>query len=204
MATRKRLSKDERRKAIVETAAALFAERGFRGVTTRELAKAVGVSEPVLYEHFKTKRDLYSAIIDQTSQAGFDEGKAVLKHSAATDDPRTFFTKLGMLVLEHFRKDPGYMRLILYSALEKHELAELCFERHATFIHRLVASYAQARFPRVQEGGADPLVAARAFLGMVMQYILFDLHFGFKIVRCSQKKTIETMVDIYLNGLTKK
>jgi AcrR family transcriptional regulator len=49
MPKRQRLSKDQRRQAIVEAAAALFAERGFRGVTTRELAKAVGVTEPVLY-----------------------------------------------------------------------------------------------------------------------------------------------------------
>ena len=55
-----KLSKADRRKAIVETAANLFAEVGFRGGTTRELAKRVGVTEPVLYEHFQTKSDLYA------------------------------------------------------------------------------------------------------------------------------------------------
>jgi AcrR family transcriptional regulator len=204
MPKRQRLSKDQRRQAIVEAAAALFAERGFRGVTTRELAKAVGVTEPVLYEHFKTKRDLYSAIIDRTAEAGFEEAKAQLERAAITEEPREFFTKLGLLVLEHFRKDPAYMRLILFSALEKHELAELCFERHAMFIHRLVANYVQERFPREKADAVDPLVAARAFLGMVMQYVLFDLHFGFRIVRTSQKRTIATMVEIFLNGLDKK
>ena len=65
-----RMSSEERRAAIVHAACRLFAERGFRGTTTRELAAAVGVTEPVLYEHFRTKRDLYSAIIGEKAKAG--------------------------------------------------------------------------------------------------------------------------------------
>ena len=53
-----RLTSEERRASIVEAACKLFADKGFRGTTTRELAAAVGVSEPILYEHFKTTRDL--------------------------------------------------------------------------------------------------------------------------------------------------
>ena len=62
-----RLPALERRQAIIEAAAGLFAEKGFRGVTTRELAQAVGVSEPVLYQHFQTKRDIYEAIVESKS-----------------------------------------------------------------------------------------------------------------------------------------
>ena len=54
----------ERRAAIIQAAMKLFSERGFRGTTTREIASAVGVSEPVLYQHFPSKGDLYTAIIE--------------------------------------------------------------------------------------------------------------------------------------------
>ena len=59
-----RMRGEERYAAIVRCAIRLFAEKGFRGATTRELASALGVTEPVLYRHFPTKRDLYNAIIE--------------------------------------------------------------------------------------------------------------------------------------------
>ena len=75
-----RMSSEERRAAIVHAACRLFAERGFRGTTTRELAAAVGVTEPVLYEHFRTKRDLYSAIIGEKAKAGITALAALRDH----------------------------------------------------------------------------------------------------------------------------
>ncbi|MFM9597624.1 TetR/AcrR family transcriptional regulator, partial [Streptomyces scabiei] len=65
-----RLSRAERRAAIIEAAIELFSEKGFRGTTTRELAQAVGVSEPVLYQHFATKKELYIAILSEKAVAG--------------------------------------------------------------------------------------------------------------------------------------
>lgn len=57
-----RLSAAERRQMIILQAGALFAQKGFYGVTTKEIAKACDVSEPVLYQHFKTKEDIYNEL----------------------------------------------------------------------------------------------------------------------------------------------
>jgi AcrR family transcriptional regulator len=51
----------ERRRHLVETAIRLFTEGSYRGTTTAEIARAAGVSEPILYRHFHSKRDLYLA-----------------------------------------------------------------------------------------------------------------------------------------------
>src|ERR1035441_8844742 len=101
MATRMK-SKD-RRAAIVEAAIHLFAEKGFRGATTRGLAAALGVSGPVLYQHFKTKRDLYRAIIEPKSQQGDQQ---------AAGDDRALFRYLGNRILERYEHDPDFMRLL--------------------------------------------------------------------------------------------
>lgn len=58
-----RLSADARRNAIVEAATKVFAENGFHGTTTRELAKAAGVSEALLYKHFPSKESLFTAML---------------------------------------------------------------------------------------------------------------------------------------------
>lgn len=196
-----RLTKADRRKAIVETAVQLFAEVGFRGGTTRELARRVGVSEPILYEHFATKRDLYAAIIDSATHVDFDEVRRQLEKRAAGNDPEGFFTHLASRIVEHQEKNPYYLRLILFSALEKHELAELCFESHAIVIHQIVTGFIQRQIALGAFRPVDAPLAARSFMGMVLHYSIFDQHFGFKLVRSSKKRAIATMVDIFLRGL---
>jgi AcrR family transcriptional regulator len=59
-----RLSAPERRQELVETALRVFTEGSYRGTTTAEIARAAGVSEPILYRHFASKRALYLAALD--------------------------------------------------------------------------------------------------------------------------------------------
>ena len=59
-----RLPAAERRLHLIETAIRVFSEGSYRGTTTAEIARAAGVSEPILYRHFASKRDLYLAALD--------------------------------------------------------------------------------------------------------------------------------------------
>jgi AcrR family transcriptional regulator len=59
-----RLPAAERRAALVETAIRVFSDGSYRGTTTAEIARAAGVSEPILYRHFASKRELYLAALD--------------------------------------------------------------------------------------------------------------------------------------------
>jgi AcrR family transcriptional regulator len=61
---RSKLSAEERRRHVLETASRVFADGTFRGTTTAEISRAVGCSEPILYRHFPSKRDLYFACIE--------------------------------------------------------------------------------------------------------------------------------------------
>jgi AcrR family transcriptional regulator len=56
-----RMAAADRRQHLIETAVRLFTEGSYRGTTTAEIARAAGVSEPILYRHFASKRDLYLA-----------------------------------------------------------------------------------------------------------------------------------------------
>jgi AcrR family transcriptional regulator len=64
VSTTVRMPAAERRQKLVETAIRVFSEGSYRGTTTSEIAKAAGVSEPILYRHFASKRDLYLAALD--------------------------------------------------------------------------------------------------------------------------------------------
>ena len=63
MEPRTRLPGRQRRAQLLDVAAELFAEQGFHGPSMDQLAEAAGVSKPVLYQHFPSKRDLYLALV---------------------------------------------------------------------------------------------------------------------------------------------
>lgn len=60
---RTRLRAAERRTQLLEVAGNLFAEHGYHGLSMESLAEAAGVSKPVLYQHFPSKRDLYLGLV---------------------------------------------------------------------------------------------------------------------------------------------
>ena len=63
-ATRPRMTSEERRLYVVGAACRVFARSSYSGATTAEIARESGVTEPVLYRHFASKRDLYLACLD--------------------------------------------------------------------------------------------------------------------------------------------
>ncbi|HZO34378.1 MAG TPA: TetR/AcrR family transcriptional regulator [Gaiellaceae bacterium] len=63
--TRQRLSAEARRQAVLDTACGVFAASSYRGATTAQIAREAGISEPILYRHFGSKRDLYLACLDE-------------------------------------------------------------------------------------------------------------------------------------------
>jgi AcrR family transcriptional regulator len=62
---RKRLPVEERRASIIEAAGRLFGERGYEGTRLDDVAAATGVTKPILYRHFDSKRSLYIALLER-------------------------------------------------------------------------------------------------------------------------------------------
>jgi len=195
-----RMKSQDRRAAIVDAAIHLFAEKGFRGATTRELASALGVTEPVLYQHFETKNDLYSAIIETKSKQGQQQGAELLSLQESGDD-RAFFRFLGNLLLERYEEDPDFMRLLLFSALERHELADRFFERQIQGFFTVVAGYIQRRIDAGAFRPMDPQTAARGFTGMLTYHGLVRLLFGNRIEQRNRAEVVDQMVESFLHGV---
>lgn len=81
----KRLPADVRRQQLLEVALRLFAAGGFEATTMDEIAEAAGVTKPLLYQHFASKRALYVELCDGVAQSLLEAiGKAV----AAAAGPR--------------------------------------------------------------------------------------------------------------------
>jgi AcrR family transcriptional regulator len=196
-----RLTGQERRAAILEAAINCFAQNGFRGVTTRELAQSAGVSEPVLYDHFPSKRDLYNAIIEKIatdSEESFSDWPDMLP--ADTGD-REFFTAVASAIIGWHERHPAFVRLLLFSALEGHEFGEIFFERHSEHFFNALAGHIRDRIQAGAFRSLDPMIAAQHFIGMITHFGI-NCSISRKGSKCaSREAVVETIVEIFLRGI---
>jgi TetR/AcrR family transcriptional regulator len=195
-----RLKAAARRQQIVQAAVEFFSRRGFRGTTTREIAEAVGISEAALFKYFATKEDLYSAIIETKCQT--DEVMARAAVPAACHDDAGVFRAIGLHFLQELQRDPSLMRLLLFSALEGHELSEIFFRSRVRRLHEFLGDYIRAGVAAGRFRPLDPVLAARAFLGMVFHNLQIHELFGVKRDPSQGvSEVVETFVVLFLRGL---
>ncbi len=197
---------EERRHQILHIAVSLFSERGFRGTTTKEIAHAAGVSEAMVFRHFATKEELYAAILDHkacSSEGKFDPCEMAADAIARKDD-RAVFESLAIGALQHHQDDPDFQRLLLHSALEKHELAQMFFDQFVLNVYEFLGGYIRER----QRDGAfiemDPAVVVRAFVGMVMHHSLNNNLWDptQRLLKISNEEAAKQFTNILLNGIT--
>src|SRR5689334_12783085 len=131
-ATSARMAGEERRLQILCVAVSLFSQKGFKGTTTKEIATASGVSEAMVFRHFENKDALYGAILgtkgcqDGVHKFPWENNSELQNAMDAGDDLAVFYT-LALESLNKHQTDVAFMRLLFYSALEEHELAERFF-----------------------------------------------------------------------------
>jgi AcrR family transcriptional regulator len=76
--TKLRLTAGARRQAVLEAACVVFSRSSYRGATTAEIAREAGISEPILYRHFGSKRDLYVACLGHAWATFREEAEAAI------------------------------------------------------------------------------------------------------------------------------
>src|SRR5258707_1128849 len=94
MKTTAKLSSEDRRAAIIKAVRRVFAEKGFDGTTTRELAEAAGISEGLLFKHFPNKEALFTAM---QSACCTEEDLGIFERIKALDP-----SALTLVLLVHF------------------------------------------------------------------------------------------------------
>lgn len=188
----------ERQASIIAAAASLFAQKGFNGTTTREIARTAGISEALLFRHFPTKRALYAAILAE--KVNLSQLMAAVEEAAAKSDDVRVFTLIASFRIHQGGADPTLLRLLLFSALEGHELSDMFFRN----LHRVFYDYLAGYIARRTREGAfrkvDPLLAAQSFIGMIVYHRL--LHEIFRVpAHCSPEDAVAGYVGVFLGGI---
>ncbi|MFQ5442653.1 MAG: TetR/AcrR family transcriptional regulator [Thermodesulfobacteriota bacterium] len=200
---RKRLTGPERRAQIVDVATALLAKKGFKGTTTREIARKAGISEAVIFKHFSRKEDLYRAIIDLRCDDGL--GRSRLKSVVEGKSGREFFSEVAAFLINEHARDPTLMRLLTLSALEKQDMSEVFLKTRGLEFIEFIEDEIKGQIKKGLFRKVDARIAARAFLGMVFHYSMSQEIYGMKrYFSFSTKKVVETFVDIFFEGVIRR
>ena len=155
---RMRMRSADRRRQLLEVAADLFARLGYRGTTTAELAKAAGITEPILYRHFENKLDLFVTLVDEVGREVIRGWQEALE---GVDDPVQRLTILLAGNPATHEKGKGVYRVIFQAMTEVEGDPGIAkaLRRHLTRLHQVIrdelAAMQKAGAVRRDESAAD-------------------------------------------------
>jgi hypothetical protein len=121
---------------------------------------------------------------------------------ATPADEKTVLTAVAVGLLERNAADTTLTRLLLFSALEKHELSARFVQMYVTGFNDLLAEYIRVRIRTGVFRRVDPVLAARGFFGMVLHHFLVQEVLGERRFRkFDARKVSETFADIWVEGM---
>ncbi len=164
--TATRLPAAERRARVLDCACRVFSQGSYHGTTTAEIARAAGVTEPILYRHFESKRDLYLACLDET----WARIRALWDDAVANEpDPANWVRAMARAFFASERNRPVISNLWVEAISEASEDAEVrrYMRRHLRDVH----AYVTGVIERAQAAGGilpdrDPRAEAWLFLAV--------------------------------------
>lgn len=191
----------DRRRQIMGVAMELFAQRGFRGTTTRQIADRAGVNEAILFRHFRSKEDLYWAILDcKCRRAGWR--RQLETELSASAEPKETFAAIAESILRRNTEDTTLSRLLLFSALNHHRLSHRFFRTHVASYYEALTQHIRERIRAGEFRRIDPLLAARGFLGMVVYHFLIqELFGGRRYQKFDPRRVCRTLAEIWVEGM---
>ena len=186
-----------RREQIVGAATRVFAEKGFRRATTREVARAAGVSEGTIYNYFEDKDALLLAILDRLNET--EQRAADFEEGMATDFPgflEQYLRRRMSLIWENREA----FRVVLSEILVNAELRE----RYLQHVVDPTMSIAEENFRSRMEQGevreTDAPLAVRSVAGAVLGVLVLGL-LGDEEINSRSDEVPDVLAGLLIHGL---
>ena len=200
-----RMPGEDRRKQLLRVAVESFAQNGFSGTKTKDIAAAAGVSEAILFRHFTSKEDLYHAILDEKeANMGGERWFVEMNELADRRDDRGLFGLVARQLIRSFREDAAFHRLLLYASLEGHLLADLFHERFGLPLGDFLSRYVAMRQKEGAFRECDPGVAVMFLIGSTIHYAMARHVMGAKNFPPGDEVIVDQFVELALGGLEQR
>lgn len=192
----------ERRIQLIEAAMDLFSRKGFAGATTKEIAAAAGVSEAIIFRHFATKRDLYTAILKHNLHStGTKEVLAQMEACMKRRDDEGLFRLIVEESIASHRRDGRFEKLMMHASLEGHELAAIYNREFGLPIFDTLRAYLDRRKRSGALRHIDSGAMIVAIAGMANYYAMnVEPHLG----QFDDAKMVDAFTRIAMDGVRGK
>jgi AcrR family transcriptional regulator len=186
-------------RALLDTARRVFLERG-PATTTREVARAAGVSQAVLFQRFGSRDDLLlAALMPAPPDLGALLGDA---DEAQRLGPHDYLIEVGVRALEFFvGAAPAFLHLVVHPAFRREVFARV--HEHVPLV-ALVAGLA-GRLGEMQRAGligpGDPDAASEALIGFVHNAGVFAVLADYALTPTAARSRVAAFVDVLWHGL---
>lgn len=186
-----------RREQIVEAATRVFAEKGFRRATTREVAREAGVSEGTIYNYFEGKDALLMAILEKLNETerraeDFEEGMAT--------DFRGFLREYLRRRMSLIWENREVFRVVLSEMLVNRELSELYLRRIVEPTMRIAEENFRSRMEQGEVRQTDAPLAMRSVAGAVLGVLVLGL-LGDEEVGSRPDEIPDVLAGLLIQGL---
>ena len=198
----RRLPATDRRQQLLETALDIFSQKGFAASTTKEIAAAAGVTEAIIFRHFPTKQDLYSAVVTLKHDSG-EIATEVAHWQTLMDanDDRGLCRAIIHKIIQGYRRDPRLTRVLLFAALEGHEAA-LDQHRQRSFpLHERLYQYVARRQSEGAIRPGNPGAIILAIVGPAAYYAQMTGLFGFRPRNTEDPQIADEFLEILMKGI---
>ncbi len=160
----------ERRRQIMEAALPVFAEKGFKGATNKDIGEQAGIAPGLIYHYFKSKEDLFNACIDEFLPID----RVRLPLETMIDVPPQQLLPLLLQGLNAIFQEPKFFLVMRILIAETMRTAEAASRLNVIFKHLVdpFAAYLQAQIAagRLREG--EPVLMAQMFLSSVALFFI--------------------------------
>jgi AcrR family transcriptional regulator len=188
---------DQTRERIIAAAREIFAQKGKRGATTREIAERAGVNEATLFRHFGSKEALIVAMAQRYCTAHTERIRELMRTLSGRLDDDLFTIGRSLATLLAEVKDMVRWSLVEMDYVDS-VLVQETWQPWAPIIEGLV-SYLREKIERRDLQG-DPYAMVRAFVGMIFAHVIGRERLHHDEPERKIDDYISMYVDIFLNG----
>ncbi len=189
---------EARRRQIIMGAAQIFSEKGYHKATTRQIAKAAGISEGTIYNYFENKRDLLLGMIEVMAAQSVRE----VIQTQAEDNPKTLITALLMDRFELLSNHGRFMAPIFAEVFADEALREAVYQKVISPTINFLEQYLQRQVDVGAFRPVNPMIVARSLVGAVtINTILKVTQLDPRYAEVSPSEMIEEIVSLFLKGV---
>lgn len=187
---------DQTRLRILTATRRLYAERGSKGTTTREVADSAGVNEATLFRHFGTKQLLIDAMLDFYSKHAMEVVSDILVGIRDLGTIEEQLNELGVAAITSIRSKQDLIKISMAEEASNPDGMSCAWRAPTEARARLVTFFEEK--VRAGELRGDPALLTRTFMSLFFAYVMARKIWS--DCESPQDEAVAMLVDIFLNG----